>query len=486
MYTRFKKEMEKRDLLHPDKKIVLAVSGGVDSIVLFHLLQRIPENERPSVAVAHVNHQLRAESDEEEMFVKNLADSFGLPVHVHHWPKKAQPENGIEEAARNMRYSFFKQVMEDTHSDILMTAHHQDDQVETILMKMTRGSSLEQITGIEPVQPFHQGLLIRPLLPFSKEDIYRFAFENQLEYMEDQTNQELEYSRNRFRNQIIPLLKEENDQFNEHIERFASDLNDLLAIAQPLIEENFKALMTVEPDKIEFQLKPFYNYSEPMQRALLLAVLEELYQGTTTYKISYVDILENWLKNTTGNSQLHLTDDIVVQKTYQRIRFAKQSTDFTAIKSEQKKDSFTLDEQQTLIHLSPTETIELQRTTETDNDLHERLPNDSADFLYFHPEKIQFPLTIRHRRPGDRMSYKGLKGTKKIKDIFIDEKVPLEIRDKAWVVEDANGIIIWLIAYRKMDLLSDKETDKLTYVLKYNNYNNSEEYYTNEYESNDG
>lgn len=467
VYLDFKKELKKLGLLDPVKKIVLAVSGGVDSMVLLHLMQTVPGAERPQIVVAHVNHALREESDSEELFVKKTVEDSALPLYTYRWAENEHPSSGLEEAARDMRYNFFKKVMNQTDADVLMTAHHQDDQVETILMKLTRGSSLEQITGIEKCQAFNHGYLIRPMLSFSKEEIYQYADDHHVKYMEDQTNQELHFSRNRFRNQIIPLLKEENSKFNEHIERFSKDLNDLLAIAEPLIEEQFESLVRKESSKIEFNLQQFYNYSKPMQKALLIKILDYIYhERETGFKTTYIDILEKWLYEAQGNSQLHLTDGIHASKIYDRIVFNKNES-VSVTTSPTKDDMFMiLDRSNQGIRLSSSERMVLEVL---DSKAFQKVESDAADWLIFNADKVRFPLTIRHRQPGDRMTYKGLTGTKKIKDIFIDDKVPLSERDKAWLVEDANGTIVWLISYRKMDLLSDRETDKLTYVLKYKN-----------------
>lgn len=462
MRERFKKILKKQQLLNANKTVVLAVSGGVDSIVLFHLLQGLPMKKRPEIIVAHVNHQLRVESEKEAAFVKKLTEKHQIPFYLHTWNKKDQPESGIEEAARHMRYTFFKQVMADAKADILMTAHHQDDQVETILMKLTRGSTLEQITGIQMTQEFNDGLLVRPLLSFSKNEIYDFAHRHELNYVEDATNQALTYSRNRFRNQIIPLLKEENTQFNEHIEQFSKDLKDLLAIAKQPLEQVFQELIQIKNHKMTFNKEAFSKQKEPMQRQLLAKILKRLYKNQTeSYKTNYIDILQKWLLEGEVNTQLDLTGNIIVKKDYEKVTFLRKK-DFV---EEITQNNVVLDEINQWHSLSQTEAMGLFLKKGSEKET--KQSTEKIDCLFFDESSLQFPLTVRHRKPGDRMTYDGLAGTKKIKDIFIDEKVPKQERDKAWLVEDANGMIIWLVGYRKMDLLSTEKTDKLTFILKH-------------------
>lgn len=475
MREQFQQILHDNNLLNSRKHVLLAVSGGVDSVVLLDLMQSLPISKRPKVSVAHVNHQLRNVSDSEERFVRDLSQKYHVPVHVHVWDEKMHPVSGIEAAARNERYTFFKKVMHDLNIDALLTAHHLDDQVETVLMRLTRGSSLDQLVGIKIRQTIFldekgtkSGDLIRPLLPFSKEEIYEYAQNEQLEYREDASNLSMAYTRNRFRHQIIPLLKNENEKFNEHIERFAKDLSDLIEISEAPISLAYQALVKVREGKIELDTEKFTAHSEALQRAVLKLVLENLYAGkAVVFKANYIDLIYDWLKTGEVNTQLDLTGDYLVEKTYRRAYFYQKSMLTKAVEHEK----FTIDATQLdkWISLSENEAIGLfslpNDTEETREEIAEAI-EDPAQLLITE-ENLHLPLTIRHRLPGDRMTYQGLQGSKKIKDIFIDGKIPPQDRDLAWIVEDKNGNIIWLVSYRKSDLFTEVETDKLNYILKY-------------------
>lgn len=458
MFQDFNQILQEHNLLKKDNHILLAVSGGVDSIVLFHLMQNIPETKRPKLSVAHVNHQLRPEADREEQFVKQLASRYRVPFYSFIWEKAAHPDSGIEEAARNIRYSFFEQLMEQNKMNVLMTAHHQDDQVETILMKLTRGSTLAQLMGIAFSQSFSEGELVRPLLGFSKQMLYDLAKEQQWEFIEDSTNFELGYMRNRFRNEIIPLLRNENQQFDQHVIQFASDLEDLLEVSKTSIETAFNKVVRKKQDSWQIDRLKFSNLSAATQRMVLKTLLDHLYKNEKDlYKSNYMELLQEWILNGEVNTQLDLQNDFIAMKGYESICFSKQGPETSSIDNEH----FILDAVGQWVQLSEYEKIGL-------------FPFDSADrkewnrdSLLMEEGKFQLPLTIRHRQAGDRMRYAGLKGSKKIKDIFIDEKVPVKQRNQAWLVEDSLGTILWLISYRKMNLFTTKETDKLIYVLKY-------------------
>lgn len=464
MIKKFQENLLNHNLLDSTKRVLLAVSGGVDSVVLLDLMTKIPLDQRPQISIAHLNHQLRSESASEEKFVGQLAEKYKVDFYSQRWKKEEQTDTGIELAAREQRYNFFKEVMEDQVIPYLMTGHHLDDQVETILMRLTRGASLEQLLGIQSEQKIligeEEGYLIRPLLEFSKEEIYQYARNQQLSYLEDESNKGLDYTRNRFRNEIIPLLKQENTQFNQHVKQFTLDLTDLIEISKVPINAAYKELVIETDDQIQMNIDRLLKYSHAMRKALITAVLEKLYDGMKDqYKTNYIELINRWLIEGDVNSSLDLTAGYSVKKNYNQLIFKKRKNEPEIMVQQ----SYKIEKINQWVQLSDTEKIGLflndqkgkQETKHTIKEL-----NISEDSLHL-------PLTIRHRKPGDRMTYQGLQGSKKIKDIFIDDKTPRKDRDKIWLVEDNQKQIIWLLSHRKMDLFTGLETDKLFYSLKY-------------------
>ena len=464
MIEKFKKNLEHISLLDSEKTVLLAVSGGVDSVVLLNLMNEIPDSKRPQLAIAHINHHLRNKSNSEEKFVKSLAERNSIPFYCYHWQKKDHPDSGIEKAARNVRYEFFEMLMTEHKIPYLMTGHHLDDQTETILMRLTRGASLDQLLGIKSKQFFplkgDAGYLIRPLLDYSKKDIYQYAEAHQLRYVEDESNQSLDYTRNRFRNEIIPLLKEENLRFNDHINQFRRDLTDLIEISQEPINKAYEETVREEKNQLYLNQKKFQDYSEALQKAVITKILKKLYnQQDEQYKTNYIQLIYDWLFDGEVNSSLDLTAGYHVEKGYLETVFKKKATDISTVSDRE----IIINRVNHWFQLSETESIglfEMDSTIEQSKDL-------EREELLIAEEHLHLPLTVRHRRAGDRMTYQGLEGRKKIKDIFIDDKIPRKEREKTWLVENDKGEIIWLISHKKMSLFTNLETDKLFYNLKY-------------------
>lgn len=426
------------------ESLVLGLSGGVDSVCLFHLLVHLPQKLRPHIIIAHINHHLRNESDIEENFIRELAQKYKMTVHVYHWTPDEQPVSGIELAARQIRYRFFKQVMRAEKAKYLLTAHHADDQIETILMRLVRGGALQSLTGIQLAQIFGEGQLIRPLLPFYKSELYDYAHQYQLTYFEDETNHQNEYTRNRFRNMIIPQLELENRQAKSHIQQMGKNLSDLLKVAD-FLSDSFKREFFDEEDKsVTIKLEKWNSIPDYMQRFMLSDLTEKLSnKWGVILKNGQRLILEEWICKGQVHTSLDLGGGIIAEKNYDDIQFCQKE-----IKNEDVDSTIShfLYPGQT-VQLNHCEKISLYRLSEWNES--EISPDSHKEVLYVSDSSIQLPLTIRHRRNGDRMSVAGMEGHKKIKDILIGEKIPQKKRNKLWIIVDETGRIIWLIGVRK-------------------------------------
>src|SRR5699024_128530 len=231
----------------------------------------------------------------------------------------------------------------------------------------------------------------------------------------------------------------------QHVIQFASDLEDLLEISKAPIEAVFDEVAQREQESWRLDGLKFLNFSAATQRMVLQTLLDHLYENEKNlYKANYIELLQDWILNGEVNTQLDLQNDFVATKGYEVICFSKRRQKVSVTDDER----FVLDSVDQWIQLSAHEKIGLFSLDSVDEEeLH-------GEFLLMEEEKFHLPLTIRHRQPGDRMRYTGLKGSKKIKDIFIDEKTPLKQRDQAWLVEDSLGRILWLISYRKMSLFT--------------------------------
>ncbi|WP_028274128.1 tRNA lysidine(34) synthetase TilS [Atopococcus tabaci] len=458
LLNRFAKECTDHMYWQPSEQVVIAVSGGVDSMVLYDLVTRLPEELRPEVAVVHVNHQLREASHMEEAALQQKMAAEDTPFYSTQWPEAHHPQTGVEEAARAFRYQFFKEVMHKTGAQHLLTAHHRGDQLETLLMRFVRGGYVERMTGIRRIRPFGEGNLIRPLLSFSKEELYAHAHNRELLYFEDATNQELDFTRNRYRHTIIPLLKQENPAVEEHAEQFSQDMEDLLQLVNPVIAEAIQKIQKGQMDS-SFSRTSFLELEASLQRLVLARLLQKAFDKTgktVTFKRGHTAQIIRWIEEGSPNSRLNLPAGRVMQRVYDTIRFISE------VEAQEKEPlmarSLNMGEWQVLPDGSR---IGLQST----EDFLNKKPSIQGKWIYLNPADIRLPLTVRNRRPGDRMTPKGMRGTKKVKDIFIDQKVPAREREEAVVVTDADGEILWLVNFKESSLSKKLETDTIQYIL---------------------
>lgn len=446
-------------LFNQNHTLLLALSGGVDSMVLLDLLLHLPVKLKPNLVLGHFNHHLRQVSDQEESYLVDYAQRLNLPLEVGHWSQNTQGAANIESRARQARYEFFDQIIEQSSEKIthLATGHHGDDQVETILMKLIRGGLIEDKVGINRAR--HQGSyqIVRPLLFADKTQIYKYAQAHQIPYIEDESNQENIYLRNRIRHHIIPNLKKENEKTIDHVQEFADELSDLVQVSQQLVQERWADLVKENQEFWTVDLGRFKNYSSSFQRIFLKEMLKRFYKTTREFNKEHISQIYNLVHSQTPNQSLNLSHHVNLKKTYNTLTLTNKSTSIRPIKNKDfeisKQDvncwfDLSVNEQ---FGIFEAESIEIE---------------EYDQFIYTNRSDLNFPLVLRHRRDGDRMSIKGLNGRTKIKSVFINQKIPLEDRESAWLVEDQKQII-WLIGYKESQLSQPKSIDKMSYILVY-------------------
>ncbi|MBQ7173594.1 MAG: tRNA lysidine(34) synthetase TilS [Clostridia bacterium] len=254
--------------LPKDTGVILAYSGGADSTALLHLLSGQAKEYGFSLTLAHLNHGIRGdEADRDEAFCRETAKSYGLPILVERVDVPAlakEHKRGLEEEARMSRYAFFEDAMERANAKILATAHHADDNLETLLFRLARGTSLSGLGGIQPSRPFGSGYLVRPLLSFSKEELLALCKEENLSYVEDSTNAELSYARNLIRKNLAPGLKQLFDDPEHRAYRTAEWLREDEAYLSSLAEES-----GIDPTKTGLPLEELSALPKPLLRRIL-------------------------------------------------------------------------------------------------------------------------------------------------------------------------------------------------------------------------
>lgn len=415
--------------------IILGCSGGPDSMCLLNILL----NEGFNVICAHVNHNIRKESTSEYRFLKDYCRKRNIIFEGLEIPPY---DDKNESFYRTKRYNFYKSLCDKYKTKLIMTAHHGDDLVETILMRITRGSKLRGYLGF-PTDYFEdQYRIIKPLIFHNKDEILKYNEANGIPYVNDATNDEDTYTRNRYRHKVLPFLKSENPNihlkylsFSREVESACNFIDRLLTTA---LEENYR--------NGKIALDKFNQLDEYLKKCELEVILKDIYKDDITKIREYpVNKILGLLK-TGKNFSLNLPQGIVVKREYDTLTIGKPENDDNPYIIEF-KDSITLDNGYTI--------EKVDSSTDTSN-YTTRLSS----------ETISLPLVIRTRREGDKMQIKNMEGSKKIKSIMIDEKVPASLRNNYPVVTDQKGNIVWLPGLRKSKFDSEIN-EKYDIILRY-------------------
>ena len=408
------------------KKYLVAISGGADSVCL--LLKMIEEGR--SVEAVHCNFHLRGdESDRDEAFVVTLCQRLGVPLHRVHFDTKeyaALHKVSIELAARELRYRYFEQLRQDIGAEAIMVAHHRDDNVETVLMNMVRGTGIRGMAGIRPVN----GHILRPLLDMSRADIEAYLARKGETYVTDSTNLEDDATRNKFRHHVIPLLQSLNPKASENIHSTSRHIAEAEKILSWAISEArhdvFLSPSLIDIDKLLSFVSPSYLLNEicrdygftPSQCDDMLAAASASHVGATFLSSTHIAAIA-----TVGGSLC--------------IQFAP--------KSAQPKE-YRLPEPG-IYRLADGLSLTLEKTDISDDFRISKSPEVATLDI----NKVKFPLTLRPIRQGDRFTPFGMKGTKLVSDYLTDIKCSVIDRQRQMVVEDSTGMIIWLVGRRTND-----------------------------------
>lgn len=405
LQTKFERDLQRDRFFYSKEPVIVAVSTGSDSMCLLMLLLSLPTSLQPTIVVAHVNHELRHQSAEEERFLAQFCQQHHLKLEVCHWPKEQHPATGIETAARKFRYHFFEALMNKYASAKLLTAHHLNDQAETILMKLTRGGQLSQLSGMATRRQFGPGELIRPLLHYSKAELREYLTQNQVRYYEDQTNQTLEFSRNRYRNQILPLLTKENNEVLNHLASFGNQLAELTQFADLQLGRLWQQV-SHDGNLVIPQLSKLSQIEQHQVVRYWLINIEQL----VDIKESQIETVEQLVRSETAQAQLDLGNQIVFEKEYQVAKLSRLSN---AVAQEFKLEDFVSTK-----------------------------PVTGAIEIWLPPEAL--PLTIRKADSDDEIRLKD-GHHQKVRRILIDQKVPNEDRLQQLVVVTRQNEPIWIV-----------------------------------------
>lgn len=420
-----------------DEYIVIGVSSGPDSMTLLHLLQK---NIHKSIVCAHINHNIRPNSRNEELYLKEYCKNNNIIfecLKIDSWT-----QNNFENEARIKRYKFYEEILHKYNSHSLFLAHHGDDLIETILMKITRGSNLEGYAGIKKYSYLENYTIIRPLINITKEEIIKYNKINKIKYYLDDTNNETIYTRNRFRKNILPLLKKEDPNIHLKFLKYSNTLQEYYNYIEDITKEKINSSYKSNIINIDI-----FNQEHPfIKKNIIFYILSNIYQNNANIikEKNIIDIIK-LTNNNKPNAKISLPKNYYAIKRYNNIYIEK------------KDNQKLLDNYQIIFN----------KKVKINNFIIEEISdttNDNNSVCRLNSKNIKLPLYIRNKLDGDYVEVLGLNGKKKISDIFIENKIPKDIRNSYPILVDANNNILWIPNLKKSKY-NVKKNEKYDIIL---------------------
>jgi tRNA(Ile)-lysidine synthase len=467
--SKVEREIRSEHLFDKGDRILVAVSGGPDSVALLHVLAGLSEAWGWVLSVAHLNHQFRAEEAEKEAeLVAGLAAALGLrcqvgrldvPQYIRDTGKNPQS------AARELRYRFLFETAAAHGAGRIALAHHADDQAETVLMRLLRGTGPSGLAGIPRRRMEKEMELVRPLLRIYKSEILDYCHDRQLPYCVDSSNLQSKYARNEIRLELMPALQR---QYNEQLPQALNRLSELMTAEDDYMEGQvqrlFRQNVEKENDFAKWSRNWFAGLHVALQRRLIKLILNYLaLDGDSIDFLKLEQLREGILKETPSNLSLNIGAGLMLTREYDRIsvhNYVVPPNSFTYLLTSSAR---WLEIPETGACL---ECAWLDRDHQ-DNALAAAF-SDNLDAAVFDAEQLELPLQVRSRQEGDRMQLFGLNGSKKVKDILIDAKIPPSKRKKLLVITDGAGRIVWLPGIRRSSLAPvTADTKSMLYMKLY-------------------
>ncbi|UAB75322.1 tRNA lysidine(34) synthetase TilS [Mesoflavibacter sp. SCSIO 43206] len=417
MLKAFKNHINQQLSFLKESKLLIAISGGVDSVVLTHLCKEA----KLEFALAHCNFNLRGnESDADESFVLELAEDLNVEVFIQNFDTESFAKNeklSIQLAARQLRYDWFFELSEQLNFDYILTAHHADDNLETFLINLSRGTGLEGLKGIPEVNQN----IVRPLLSFSREDIEDYAKKHHLKWREDSSNASTKYLRNKLRHDVIPTLKNINPDVLSNFQNTLAHLNDSSTIVEDAVDSFLnKAIVSIDNSQISYKISEFEVLNNP--KAYLFEIFKDY--GFTQWK----DI-ENLLTAQSGK--------LVFSKTHQLLK-DRDCLILSELTTAENNETVTILEDQNEIKL-PNGILYIESVKE--------IVETDKSTIYIDKKTLKYPLTVRHWEKGDYFYPLGMQGKKKLSKFFKDEKLSLLDKQKTLLL-CSDHQVVWVINHR--------------------------------------
>lgn len=440
--------IERHKMLSPEDKVLIGVSGGADSVALLHLMVALRPVMDLQLAVAHLNHGLRSDvSDRESGFVEELSNKLGLLFHCE--KIELDPHEGsLEERARRARYRFYRRLLHQHGYTKLALGHQADDNAESVLLHLLRGSGIRGLSGIPPKRG---GVIVRPLIETSRSDIKAYLKSYGIAHVEDASNNDMRFQRNRIRHQLIPLLQSDyNPKIRITLNRLARLCRDeqawLNAMLQPMLES---ALIDSGSERLELRADSLLNAPPAAQRRLIRMALRSWMGDLKRMGYDHIDAVIDLLHNHSAGGRLSLPRHVVAERTIVGLRFLKSGRRGEDVCGVASGFNYTIP--------LPPEQGRILEIPEAGCRLHITIappPNlgiekkTGKNVTWFDLNALGFPLTVRNHEPGDRIAPHGMQGTQKVKKVFIDRKIPRNRRGRIPIVTQ-DDTILWIAGIRR-------------------------------------
>ena len=429
-----------KNKLNNNDTIVIACSGGPDSMFLLRILLQLRTSKKLNLICAHGNHNLREQSIEEYNYVKQFCNQNN--IEFEYLSIEKYHNDNFHNDSRTIRYNFFEQIVKKYCAKYLMTAHHGDDLIETILMRITRGSNLNGYSGFKLETKLENYSLIRPLIYMTKQEIKDYMDKNNYTYFVDQSNFSDKYTRNRYRKYILPTLKKENKNIHEKYLEFSNELDKCNKYLDKIVKEKLPKIYNDET----INIKKLLSEDDYVVEKIIQTILKNIYHDDINLvNNKHVSLIINMLKDKKPNVMLELPNQVFLVKEYNNVKIKSSIT---------KKQDYSFILKNQLLY---------------NNFIIEEVPySDKTDnyHIYLNSNEIKLPIIVRNKQNGDKMEIKNLNGHKKVKSILIDAKIPVQKRIYYPIVTDSDNNILWIPGIKKSKFDKAK-TKNYDIILRY-------------------
>jgi len=432
-----KKAIKKYEMIHPGERVVVGVSGGPDSMALLHALWNLRQDLHLSLVVAHLDHGLRPEAREERMFVRKASAELGIPfvsrkADVKEWQKEERLT--LQEAAREARYHFLQETARTKKASRIALGHTADDQAESLIMRLLRGSGTRGLSGIPPVR---DDRIIRPLIEVWRAEVESFLEKRKIAFLSDPSNRSFHFLRNRVRHELLPLLQQYNPRIQQTLVQMAELFRAEEEFWQKLLEEEFPSLVRArKKDSITLDIPSLNARPLPLRFRSIRYAMEKLLGNLRRLGFPHLLAIEALLQSPEPNKRLQLPRGIWVAKAYHALTISKGSEEVAPFEHPVPGPGYV-----EIPEIGRAIRFEVQTVRQ------EWKFEGPASVALLDFDTIDFPLMIRSFHPGDRFQPLGMAGEKKVKDLFIDCKIPAPQRKRVPLLckEDR---LLWVAGFR--------------------------------------